>query len=587
MEWTTERLAEEVARLRVRRGDSTTIEVKSAANGCPTLGPTLCAFANMPDGGTIILGLDESLGFAPVGLTDVATLEAGVASQARTAVEPSVQCDFVTVEHREEPVLICDVMGLPLQSRPARHGQRAYLRQSDGDYVMSEQEIAQIELLKAQSHRRSHPDRQAVVGASAADLDPDLVATYVSVARGSSRRLSAVTDEEVLTRTGVLLSSGDVTLGGLYALGRYPQQFRPELSITAAVQLPPGSGARTRDLSHMDGPLPELLDEAMEWVSRNTRTHIAYDERGHGMDRAELPMKAVREIVANALVHRSLDAVSDSKRVEMRLLDDRLIITSPGGLWGVSEQQLGKPDGKSAVNVWLYDICKLSRTVDGNRVIEGEGGGIREAVAALRGAGLRPPAFIDAGVRFTVVLSRHTLLEDDDLRWLVALPRADELASEQRAILASMRRGVEWTNSRVRDEFAPMDSVEARRLLQQLVEMGLATTTGTRGTTVYRLTEHVPTDANREQEQLEIYLEPAPEDQVPPEVSLVSNHAEVLWRELSEPQSVADLTTATGLNGRQVRYALTRLRDAGFITMLGKQGARDVTYRRHSHEAHS
>lgn len=50
----------------------------------------------------------------------------------------------------------------------------------------------------------------------------------------------------------------------------------------------------------------------MAWVVRNTRTAMGYDDRGHGVDRTELPMRAIREIVANALVHRNLDAITDS-----------------------------------------------------------------------------------------------------------------------------------------------------------------------------------------------------------------------------------------------------------------------------------
>ena len=42
----------------------------------------------MPEGGLIILGLDEHNDFIPVGLSDVATLEQGVAGQAREAVTP-------------------------------------------------------------------------------------------------------------------------------------------------------------------------------------------------------------------------------------------------------------------------------------------------------------------------------------------------------------------------------------------------------------------------------------------------------------------------------------------------------------------
>lgn len=399
-------LAALVTDLRERRGDTTEVEVKAAAAGAPDLADTLCAFANMPEGGTIVLGLAEDAGFTPTGLPDIAGLEAAVAAQARTAVHPPVRCNFTTVLFEGAPVLVVDVEGLPLQQRPARHRGQAYLRQSDGDYVMSEQEIAQLDLLKTQAVRPTHPDRSPIADSTRDDLDPDLVDAYLTAARRASRRFAAATDEQILEYTSVVDAHGAATLAGLYALGRAPQAVSPSLGITAAVALPRGSGTRTRDLVHLTGPIPDLLDDAMDWVARNTRTEMGYDDDGRGIDRPELPLRAVREIVANALVHRNLDPITDAKRVEIRLLDDRLVVASPGGLWGVSESQLGRPGAKSAVNPVLYEICKFVRMSDGARVIEGEGGGLREAVEALTEAGLPAPTFVDTGLRFTVVVPR-------------------------------------------------------------------------------------------------------------------------------------------------------------------------------------
>jgi ATP-dependent DNA helicase RecG len=153
--------------------------------------------------------------------------------------------------------------------------------------------------------------------------------------------------------------------------------------------------------------LPELLENAVAWVERNTFTTVRFGSDGHGRDQDELPLIAVRELIANALVHRDLGPHTETKRVEVRLRADELVMTNPGGLYGVSVQQLGTPAGKSAVNEFLYDICKLVRTSGGNRVIEGEGGGIREVQRALRAANMRPPKFVDQGVRFTVLLPHH------------------------------------------------------------------------------------------------------------------------------------------------------------------------------------
>lgn len=564
-------LSEILVELRRRRGDTTTVEVKAAALGCPDLKATLCAFANMPDGGTIILGLDESTGFSPVGLTDIATLEQGVAAQAREAVDPPARCSFVTLDVEGSAVLVCEVEGLPLDARPARSGGRAYLRQSDGDYPMSAQEIAQIELLKSQSARRTHPDRQPVPGTSEVDLDPALRDRFISAVRSSSPRNATAGDPEILRRTGVLTAEGEVTVAGLYALGSYPQQYLRALSITAAVQLPRSAGSRTRDLVHLDGPLPDLLDTAMQWVVRNTRTSMGYNARGHGVDITELPMIAVREIIANALVHRNLDPVTDSKRVEIRLLDDQLVITSPGGLWGVSEQQLGLPGGKSAVNPSLYDICTHIRMRDGDRLIEGEGGGIREALLRIREAGLRPPRFIDHGVRFTVLLSRHTLLDDRDLEWLARLPEAAGLTSEQRAILAEMRNGVEWNNSLVREQFAPMDSVEARRLLQDLVDRQLAVMSGNRGTATYSLAPA---------HQAPAHSVSRPGASTPASGSSLGGQADTVHTALATPATFRELADSLPLSERQIRYALRVLREAGLVEFDGTRGSRTGKYAR-------
>lgn len=61
--WNAALLNDLILELRARRGDTASVEVKAAAEGCPHLGETLSAFGNMPDGGTIILGVDEATGF--------------------------------------------------------------------------------------------------------------------------------------------------------------------------------------------------------------------------------------------------------------------------------------------------------------------------------------------------------------------------------------------------------------------------------------------------------------------------------------------------------------------------------------------
>lgn len=111
------------------------VEVKRAAGGNPDVVETLCAFGNMPEGGTIIFGLDESARFAPVGVSDPASLERAVASQARQAIDPAVQVEFWRMTAEDRTLVIANVAGLPSHSKPCRvkKSKRAYLRFADGD----------------------------------------------------------------------------------------------------------------------------------------------------------------------------------------------------------------------------------------------------------------------------------------------------------------------------------------------------------------------------------------------------------------------------------------------------------------------
>ena len=475
MSWTSDEVLETLTDLRRRGGDSTFVEVKRATGGVLNLIETLCAFGNMPTGGTILLGVDEATGFTVLGVTDVAAMEAGVAAQARGSVKPPVQTSFQAVDIEGKQVVVVDVDPLPSVDKPCRARGRAYLRQADGDYQMSDQEIAQV---VAQQDRPRY-DTGVVSGSSVADLDPDLTAAFLADARNSSRRLATVSDNDVLRRRGVVTPDG-LTVAGLYALGSYPQQFAPSLSVTAAAT---GSGGieRMADLAHFDGPIPDLLTSTVEWVARNTRNAVVYGSDGNAVDRPEIPNVVVREIVANALVHRDLSPWTQSKRVEVRLLADRLVVTSPGGLWGVSEGQLGLPGGKSSVNEFLYDICRSVRTPLGYRIIEGEGGGIREVREVLAASGLAEPVFIDTGVSFTVLIYRPTVGTVTSPRQISVLQ-----PTNLQLIEASLNNG----DSSVSDLMAEtgLSRRQVKYAIDQLVAMGVVTVNGGQGNrfTVYR-----------------------------------------------------------------------------------------------------
>lgn len=110
-----------MAQLRRTGSGTSAIAAKSAAGGLPdSILSTMSALANLPGGGVILLGLDESRNFAAVHLADPAKLMAGLASQARGAFQPPIMMRVEAVEFEGERVIVTEIDETPATAKPCR-----------------------------------------------------------------------------------------------------------------------------------------------------------------------------------------------------------------------------------------------------------------------------------------------------------------------------------------------------------------------------------------------------------------------------------------------------------------------------------
>lgn len=83
------------------------------------------------------------------------------------------------------------------------------------------------------------------------------------------------------------------------------------------------------DRKDFDGGIVADIEDALRFVERNTR--LAYRiERLQRQDVPEYPMKALREAITNAVMHR--DWFIDGANVFVEIYSDRIEVVSPGGL---------------------------------------------------------------------------------------------------------------------------------------------------------------------------------------------------------------------------------------------------------------
>ncbi len=381
--WTRERLTGLLAQLRLRGGASATVEVAPSRPGTThDLPRTLCAFANTRGGGTIVLGVDAQEGVAVTGVADPATVGAGVIAQASTAVEPPVPVTVHTVDVDGAAVVVVDVPGLAHGAGPAVTAGVAYVRDTGGDRPMTGHELRMAGTAATGAGERFRSDARPVAGTSLEDLDGALTSAFLNRVRSENPRLSGVDDDERLLRLlRVTTGAGELTVAGLYALGFYPQGPEPGLGVTLATE--------ERQV-RIEGPLPVLLQESVEWMVARLR------ERGPG-EAAPSLVTELGAALASALVHRDLgaEALGAGADVQVRLDAATLQISGPGG-WE-----------RGGTNPRLQSLARYVRTSSDDRLLPDDVNldGLR---SAARKAGLPDPELVDVGVGATLTLWLNT-----------------------------------------------------------------------------------------------------------------------------------------------------------------------------------
>lgn len=494
-----EELESQLALLRSYGAEDGRIEAKRAERKLPeSVVDTLASFANT-DGGLILLGVDESDGFAVTGVTDPAKVLADLCSVARDKLLPPLQPAAGLSVINGKTVIWAQINELPRAEKPCYVASRglhrgSYIRLGDGDRRLTSEEVQQLIADRGQPQF----DVEVVASASTDDLDPQGLIDFLRRVRQSSPRpFSSVDDTTALRMLNVLRPDQDgtlrPTLAGIMALGIYPQQFFPQLNLTFVHHPTPTGSAhgttRFLDNVRVEGSVPLMAKESLAVIQRNMSRRA--EVVGHGRrDVWEYPPEALREAIVNALVHRDFSPGTRGMQVQVEMYPDRLTILNPGGLFGaVDIAHLGDGVSSSRNSVLQKILEDVAIPGEAGRMIcENRGSGIRTMRAELESAGMGPPDFFDRVTSFLVKIPNYTLFDDETVAWLTAL--GPGLKGTQRMALALMRHGRVLDNAGYRAATGQFDSRQAYRELQELVARELVLQTGDKNGARYSLSDY-------------------------------------------------------------------------------------------------
>ena len=244
-------------------------------------------------------------------------------------------------------------------------------------------------------------------------IDEVRMEKYLSAVRKERKNLAEnVSKDEILELMGIT-SDGVPTLAGLMVFSKYPQGYFPQLCI-AAVSLPGTEmGAvgdddeRFIDNKRITGAIPDMLEDAVKFVRKNSRIKTIIDDNGRRADKPEYPVKAVREAILNALVHRDYSIHTENVPVRIEMYRDRMEIINSGGLYGkISIDALGKvrPETRNAALANMLELLNIT---------ENRYSGIPTMRNEFAKAGLPAPIFSAVHGEFKVIM-KNGLYSDEE-----------------------------------------------------------------------------------------------------------------------------------------------------------------------------
>jgi len=142
----------------------------------------------------------------------------------------------------------------------------------------------------------------------------------------------------------------------------------------------------------MTGPFYKILDDVEKFFRRNTRLASKIVEFKR-VDIPEYPFEAIREAVVNAIAHR--DYFRSGSNIQIDIFDDRIEITSPGGLLpGLDINHL-----EGVHETRNKEICKIFHET---KDMEKYGTGIGKMKNWMKEHGLKLPALSQPGNIFRI-----------------------------------------------------------------------------------------------------------------------------------------------------------------------------------------
>lgn len=362
---------------------------------------TIVAFANT-QGGKLIVGIDDKT-HEIVGVANeiLFQLMDGIANAISDSCMPQIIPDIEPQTIDGKTVIIVSVEAgknrpYYLKSKGKENG--TYIRVAGTSRQAFPEKIRELEMEGA----RISWDELTCVGYPVSKEATEKLCSNIENFRekvGMTER--SVKKEQIINWKILKQSEGQLLATNAYAL--LTSDYFP-FSKTQCAVFKGTDRAVFLDKREFTGPIYTQIEEAVDFVLRNIRLGATIDGLVR-KEKYELPPEAIREMIINTHCHRNL---LDESCIQVAVYDDRLEVTSPGGLYnGLTYEEVMNGHSKIRNKAIANIFSQMG-------LVEAWGSGIKRIFNAAKEYDLPEPKFQEFDNMFRVELFRNNSMTESE-----------------------------------------------------------------------------------------------------------------------------------------------------------------------------
>ncbi len=454
--------------------ESENIENKTVAEGevPQDLWEPISAFSNA-DGGHIRLGVDGSGNRIGVPQEKIEKLQTDVITLCSSGFNHRLYPDL-TVD--QDNVINVYIPPAPASLRPIYSTSRGVPRGGRVRVGPSNVQLDDEWLRRFAIQASGGAELLVFPGDYEQHLDTSAINRYLEAVRKKRGNVYVnLSIQEILLKLRAITPEGMVTLFGLLAFST-PTALQELTAPTVNVAVTQYAGTNkvnpndiaevSLDDKEFSGNVVSQFENALKFISSKLPTRSRIDPEGKRQDYLAIPTLALRETLANALVHR--DYTSTGGRVQIDLYTDRIEFANPGrSLIPLELLETAHPQTRNPL------LMSYLRDLD---ITEHRGRGIRTIKTSLKSAGLAEPTFIHKHDWFVATIFSSAFIKDADQIWLQQF-QDQKLSEHQLNALVHVKHnpsGISNSEYRNLNNMTNVrDDIRAKKELAKLTKLGL------------------------------------------------------------------------------------------------------------------